>query len=349
MYLCLVAHTATSFATDFAAGNWVQIGSNGASTGPIGEIIAFGGPTAPTGFLLCNHAAVSRTTYADLFAAIGTTWGAGDGSTTFNVPGGAGVFLRGTGSQTIGGVVQTGPALGATQNDQHQGHIHNYSDPGHSHREMNWDQGTGGSNNPVAPAVAGISNIPADSYTMTSGTGITITGELNDGANGAPRNGTTTYPANIGVNFYIRYLVTGNDINCRYYGDNRQVNGNSTLVFNGILDYDSSGSFNQANGQFTCPTAGKYRIGAMVRASPNSSWIVSQSWTISVYKNGSQHSQLDQYTFFQTGGACYMAGADTVKCVAGDIFTIVVYNAGSVGYHGTLAGDGYVTIEKVGG
>jgi microcystin-dependent protein len=42
--------------------------------------------TAPTGWLLCNGDAVSRTTYADLFAVIGTTFGTGDGSTTFNVP-----------------------------------------------------------------------------------------------------------------------------------------------------------------------------------------------------------------------------------------------------------------------
>ncbi len=42
--------------------------------------------TLPTGWLLCDGSAVSRTAYAALFSAIGTTWGAGDGSTTFNVP-----------------------------------------------------------------------------------------------------------------------------------------------------------------------------------------------------------------------------------------------------------------------
>lgn len=51
-----------------------------------GVIKSFGGTTAPTGYLLCDGAAVSRTTYANLFAAIGTNWGEGDGSTTFNVP-----------------------------------------------------------------------------------------------------------------------------------------------------------------------------------------------------------------------------------------------------------------------
>lgn len=53
---------------------------------PAGTILPFGGTAAPTGFLLCDGSAVSRTTYATLFAVIGTTYGSGDGSTTFNLP-----------------------------------------------------------------------------------------------------------------------------------------------------------------------------------------------------------------------------------------------------------------------
>jgi microcystin-dependent protein len=53
---------------------------------PPGAIMDYAGASAPTGWLLCNGAAVSRTTYAALFAAISTAFGAGDGSTTFNVP-----------------------------------------------------------------------------------------------------------------------------------------------------------------------------------------------------------------------------------------------------------------------
>lgn len=51
-----------------------------------GIITAYGGTTAPTGWLLCDGSAVSRETYSDLFKAIGTTYGTGDGSTTFNLP-----------------------------------------------------------------------------------------------------------------------------------------------------------------------------------------------------------------------------------------------------------------------
>ena len=53
---------------------------------PVGSISLFAGTTAPSGWLICDGSAVSRTTYADLFSVIGTTYGTGDGSTTFNIP-----------------------------------------------------------------------------------------------------------------------------------------------------------------------------------------------------------------------------------------------------------------------
>lgn len=53
---------------------------------PVGIISLFAGTTAPSGWLICDGSAVSRTTYANLFSVIGTTYGTGDGSTTFNIP-----------------------------------------------------------------------------------------------------------------------------------------------------------------------------------------------------------------------------------------------------------------------
>ena len=53
---------------------------------PVGVITAYAGDTAPNGWLLCDGSAVSRTTYANLFSVLGTKCGAGDGSTTFNLP-----------------------------------------------------------------------------------------------------------------------------------------------------------------------------------------------------------------------------------------------------------------------
>lgn len=69
---------------------------------PVGTILPFAGPASkiPEGYILCNGAAVSRTSYKDLFVALGTTWGAGNGSSTFNVPDLRGRFLRGTGKPT---------------------------------------------------------------------------------------------------------------------------------------------------------------------------------------------------------------------------------------------------------
>lgn len=73
---------------------------------PVGALHQFAGSSAPTGYLLCDGAAISRTTYSDLFGVVGTTYGSGDGSTTFNLPDlrqrfPIGVATSGTGS-TIG-------------------------------------------------------------------------------------------------------------------------------------------------------------------------------------------------------------------------------------------------------
>lgn len=66
--------------------NWTDIENAVNNSTPAGAIGMFGGSAIPTGYLECDGSAVSRTTYAALFSAIGTTWGAGDGSTTFNLP-----------------------------------------------------------------------------------------------------------------------------------------------------------------------------------------------------------------------------------------------------------------------
>lgn len=76
----------------------------------VGFIKPFAGNTVPDGYLYCDGSAVSRTTYSELFAAIGTLYGAGDGSTTFNVPDLRGYFLRGDGGTNSA-------ALGTAQTD----------------------------------------------------------------------------------------------------------------------------------------------------------------------------------------------------------------------------------------
>ncbi len=62
---------------------------------PVGAVVYYTKTTLPTGWLRCDGTAVSRTTYASLFAIVGTQWGVGDGSTTFNLPDLRGEFIRG--------------------------------------------------------------------------------------------------------------------------------------------------------------------------------------------------------------------------------------------------------------
>jgi microcystin-dependent protein len=88
---------------------------------PAGAIQAFARNTAPTGWLKANGQAVSRTAYARLFAAIGTTFGTGDGSTTFNVPDLRGEFIRGWAD---GRSVDTGRTFGSAQADELKSHDH---------------------------------------------------------------------------------------------------------------------------------------------------------------------------------------------------------------------------------
>ena len=76
-----------------------NIGAMSAATSPsvpAGTLLPFAGTEVPDGYLLCNGANVSRTDYANLFAAIGTKWGEGDGSTTFTLPNFNDRFIEGT-------------------------------------------------------------------------------------------------------------------------------------------------------------------------------------------------------------------------------------------------------------
>lgn len=76
-----------------------NIGAMSAATSPsvpAGTLLPFAGTAVPDGYLLCNGAEVSRTDYANLFAAIGTKWGEGDGSTTFTLPNFNDRFIEGT-------------------------------------------------------------------------------------------------------------------------------------------------------------------------------------------------------------------------------------------------------------
>lgn len=154
-----------------------------------GTIQLWGAAAAPTGALLCQGQAVSRTTYAALFAIIGTTFGVGDNSTTFNVPNFQGVVPKGVGSQTINTRSKSGPVLGALQEDQFQGF------------KMQIQQWTG---------MYGATSFAA-TLSFTEGQGGISRGQIygdsiiTDGVNGTPRTGATTQENCLGINFIIWY------------------------------------------------------------------------------------------------------------------------------------------------
>lgn len=80
----------------WAGTEWVQMQTTASSgSGLVGSIISYAGISVPSGYLVCDVSTISRTTYANLFASLGTSWGAGDGSTTFNLPDLRGRFMRG--------------------------------------------------------------------------------------------------------------------------------------------------------------------------------------------------------------------------------------------------------------
>ena len=148
---------------------------------PAGTIIYSARTTAPTGYLKANGAAVSRTTYATLFAAIGTLYGAGDGSTTFNVPDLRGEFIRGF-DDSRG--VDSGRSMGSSQTEMIGPHNHTINDSGHNHtvsdvQGPNDNTASGGS-----PVPAGGSS--STKTTSTATTGITINN--NTGTENRPRN-----------------------------------------------------------------------------------------------------------------------------------------------------------------
>lgn len=91
---------------------------------PAGVTVPYAGATSPTGWLLCNGQAVSRTSYSRLFAAIGTTYGQGDGSTTFNVPDLRECNPVGIGKRASGVTNHNELTLGGFQDDQYQQHSH---------------------------------------------------------------------------------------------------------------------------------------------------------------------------------------------------------------------------------
>lgn len=180
----------------------------------IGAIIPYGGTTAPDGFLLCQGQAVSRTTYAELFAIIGTAYGSGNGSTTFNIPDLREATTKGAG---LSGKSNThydtnGLAVGEFIEDRNKNHYHNVyvRDTGHSHTvDAVSAQNAGVS---VSLAQCAINITPSTMYPTTSTGSARANVEVNGSAvfsslkqNQTAESGSaTTEVKAVGVNYIIK-------------------------------------------------------------------------------------------------------------------------------------------------
>jgi microcystin-dependent protein len=165
---------------------------DGLTGAPAGIIMAFAGTAAPTGFLACEGQAVSQTTYAALYAAIGATWNTGgEGAGNFRLPDLRGMFVRGTGTNATGsssGAV--GPSVGTYAADTYLNHSHAITDPGHSHGAYYLTNAAGG-----GATNASSSSGPTNPTTAVT-TGITV--------NTSTTGGTETKPKNYGVLYIIK-------------------------------------------------------------------------------------------------------------------------------------------------
>jgi len=242
---------------------------------PVGAILSYAGGVAPPGYLLCDGAAVSRTTYAALFAAVGTIYGAGDNATTFNVP-----DLR---NQFIRGLDSTIRALGSTQAGSFAAHTHPVSDPGHTHGASQASHShsiTTGShghtiNDPGHSHSQTVSATPGSGFaygtgnvangtTGASGTGISINnaGNLGGSSDAQTPNvtvaaattgetigstgGTETVPQNIALAYYIKAEVDvagGNTVVAIQSSDTNMIAIDETNPAIPVLDIKSNVAF----------------------------------------------------------------------------------------------------------
>lgn len=214
-----VAYTGTNFE--------LAVGATPASVS-VGSVMAWPLSTVPSGWLECDGSAVSRSTYSALFAVIGTSYGSGNGSTTFNLPNYKDYFLRGfdasgtdASSRTDRGDGTTGANVGTKQADQTKSHNHTFTGtavPDHTHWIANTDIDStnpsgipldnssrkymlyyGGSGFSSAYTLKGSSTTPTIGSTTADG-GHTPAGTISS------TGGTETRPKNITVKWIILAL-----------------------------------------------------------------------------------------------------------------------------------------------
>jgi microcystin-dependent protein len=198
LYLKTTGVTLNTGWLDLATATGVAVAS------PTGTLVAYAGSSAPTGWLICDGSAISRSTYSTLFGVISTTYGAGDGSTTFNLPdlrGRVAVGYAASGGHadvsTLG--VNDGQAV-ANRRPKHRTSDNKtvgigtlgVSDPGHNH---------GGATGTSSRMLAGNNDGGANNITQTgTGTATLPTLPISTGTTGISLTGAPSLGGSIGTN-----------------------------------------------------------------------------------------------------------------------------------------------------
>lgn len=174
----------------------------------VGSIIAFGGAATPTGWVLCDGSSISRSTYTELFGVLGTSWGEGDGMSTFNLPDLRGRFLRGVDSPN-GQEARRDPdwrtrRIGSVQEDSTRSHSHR---AGNMIAQINPSGGevplnTGSQNWVARKCLKGIRAAAPDDGNDQMNSGVVVSG--NTSTDILLRDGETR-PENCAVNFIIKH------------------------------------------------------------------------------------------------------------------------------------------------
>ena len=171
---------------------------------PIGVVKAYAGSTTPAHYLPCDGSAVSRVTYSELYDVIGTTYGAGDGSTTFNVPDYRETVLVGIGKNTtkIFDSTETDPSTQAAGTQEHDVYtLGEFKDD-----QMQIITGNAGciaSSKTASLTGPFYRRSETEKYSMDGSTG--SNGGVNFDTSRAARTGTTTHGKQTGVNYIIKY------------------------------------------------------------------------------------------------------------------------------------------------
>jgi microcystin-dependent protein len=187
---------------DGSAGEFLKTDGSGAlsfatpQSVPTGSVFCMAVATVPSGYKECNGDAVSRTTFSALFAVIGTQYGAGDGSSTFNLPDLRGEFVRGFDN---GKGTDSGRSIGSSQSDQNKNHTHTFSGSNtHNHSYSRLNSATGENGSP-----SGTDGDAGDSFgnRSTANATISISGTTDTSTN----SGTEIRPRNVAMMYVIKF------------------------------------------------------------------------------------------------------------------------------------------------